>query len=167
MNVYILLLSISLFLASCSSTGNLVEDQSDEEVVEQTETVIQLGEREDVDNQVVDQYFFKLSEFPAEKGRIETDKQDNIYWLRANGFPVRGEVYFSADGLMTANYDSDNDQIEIANILFEGATIQGVPLEEDLYVSWTYDFKDDKLQNLVQVNAEEEPRDLLHFTKDD
>ena len=68
---------------------------------------------------------------------------------------------------MYANYDSDSNQIEIANILFEGATIQGIPLEEDLYISWIYDFKNDELQDLVQVNIEDEPQDLIQFTEED
>src|SRR5699024_8677400 len=167
MKFNILLLSTSLILASCSSKDDLVEDQSNEDVVDQIETVIQLDEREDVNNRVMDHYFSNFSEFPSEKGRIESNKENNIYWLRANWYRVRGEAFFSADDLIYAYYDSDSNQIEIANILFEGATIQGIPLEEDLYISWIYDFKNDELQDLVQVNIEDEPQDLIQFTEED
>lgn len=167
MKNYILLLSTVLLLVACSTTDDSAEVSPDEDTVEQTEAVIQLGEKEAVNNQVVEQYFANLSEFPTEKGKGEGDKEGNIYWVRSNGFPVRGEEYFSSNGLVYAEYDADNDQIEVANILFEGAMIQDVPLEEDLYVSWTYDFIKGELQDLVQVNVKDEPQDLIPFTEED
>src|SRR5690625_2317662 len=128
MKKYIILLSASLFLASCSSTDDSAEEIMDEEqeTVEQTKEVVQLSARKQADNQVLNQYFSNLSEFPREKGVLFSDVTENGYWLRGNGFPVHGESYFSADGLTYISYDSKLDQIEVANILVEGATIQDV-----------------------------------------
>ena len=96
-----------------------------------------------------------------------SDKKKNGYLLWGNGFPILGEVYFSADGLTYIDYDSKLGKIEVANILVKGATIQDVPLEEDLYVSWTYDFKNLEIQDLVQVNADGETQDFIHFTEEE
>ena len=165
----ILLLSTTLLLASCSSTADGIENSGNEATIEevQTEEVIQLGERERADNQVVNQYFSNFSEFPTEKSMLFSDATENGYWLRGNGLPILGEVYFSADGLTYIDYDSKLDKIEVANILVKGATIQDVPLEEDLYVSWTYDFKNLEIQDLVQVNADGETQDFIHFTEEE
>lgn len=169
MEKYILLLSTTLLLASCSTTEDEIENSGNEATIEQIETeeVIQLGVRERADNQVVKQYFSNLSEFPTEKSMLFSDATENGYWLRGNGLPILGEVYFSADGLTYIDYDSKLDKIEVANILVKGATIQDVPLEEDLYVSWTYDFKNLEIQDLVQVNADGETQDFIHFTEEE
>lgn len=169
MKKYILLLSTTLLLASCSTTEDEIENSGNEATIEQIETeeVIQLGVRERADNQVVKQYFSNLSEFPTEKATLFSDKKKNGYLLWGNGFPILGEVYFSANGLIYIDYDSKLDKIEVANILVKGATIQDVPLEENLYVSWTYDFKNLEIQDLVQVNADGETQDFIHFTEEE
>lgn len=176
MRRYLLLLIATFFLASCSSKENeMSEEQVDEDKIEQTETddeeketVIKLDQKKEVNNQVMDEYFSDLSAFPTEKGRGEGDKEGDIYWIRSNGFPVRGEEYFSSNNNLTyAEYDADTDQIEVANILNKNETIQDIPLEEDLYVSWTYDFAESELKDLVQVNTENEPQDFIHFTEEE
>ncbi|WP_368645447.1 hypothetical protein AB4027_11475 [Alkalibacterium putridalgicola] len=171
MKNYILLFSTALVISACGTTEDSPEVQPNEDIVGKTdideETVIDLGEKEAVNNEVKEKYFFDLSEFPTEKGSSEGNKEDNTYWIRANGFPVRGEEYFSSVGLVYAEYDADTDKIEIAHILNEESMIQDIPIEEDLYVSWVYDFTNGELQDLVQVNAEDEPQDVIPFSKEE
>lgn len=146
-------MAITLVLSACS----LIDDLGKPEEIEM----------EAVNNQVEELYFSNLSSFPKEKGQALSDKKNDIYWLWANGFPVRNEEYFSADGLVFANYNANSDQITVANILSKGATVKETTLEEDLYVSWVYDFTNGELQDLVQVNVDEEPRDLIPFTEEE
>ena len=89
-------MAMTLVLSAC----RLIDDLGKPEEIEM----------EAVNNQVEELYFSNLSSFPKEKGQILSDKKNDIYWLWANGLPVRNEEYFSADGLVFANYNANNDQ---------------------------------------------------------
>lgn len=169
----ILLLGVTLVMGSCSITSSSTDEgigggtSGEVKINENTETVIDLGKNNVVSNQVTEKYFYNVSEFPTRQVDGEADREDNIYWIRSNGFPVRGGKYFSSDGLVYAEYDADTDQIEVANILNEGSMIKNTRLEEDLYVSWTYDFKDEELRDFVQVTPQDESQDLIDFSEEE
>lgn len=156
--------SLLLISACGSNTEPTIEK---EETNETEETVVHLGQNEEVDNQVFQKYFSTLSDFPEEQGSGNSNEEDGVYSQKANGWPVRNEEYFSNDNLGHYIYDSNEDRIEVAYILYEGATIQGEPLTEDLYVSWIYGFSEEELSDFIQENQAGEAQDRIHFSDEE
>lgn len=121
----------------------------------------------ETNSQVAQKYFSDVNDFPNEKGRALSDVEDGVYWQAANGFPLRNGEYFSGENIAYYVFNPDENRVEIAYMLYEGAMIQDETIEEDLYVNWAYDFKEEKVIDLIQENQRGETQNLIHFTDEE
>lgn len=156
-----------IFMSACETShqndAQLTEIDSDQA----QETVINLGETEEVNSQIYREYFMNLEEIPQDEGSLRLDQNDHIYWMVGRNFPIQNFIYFPEDHILYQRYDEETDTVEIAYVIYAGGNLRDHILEEDLYVSWTYDFASGELRDLMQENAQGEAQDLIHFTDEE
>lgn len=155
-------------LSSCNSDSGTRDEETNEGVNdgELQDQVIHLGTVEENSSEVYRNYFSDLDDYPL-KDNYVGNKEGDIYWQKANGSRLREEQYFPNENFAHYIYDSAEDSIEIAYILLEGATLQNMVLKDELYVSWIYDFNEQKVNNLIQENKNGESQDIINFSDDE